>query len=246
MTGTLQTLGSFETRVKNEEYQITKSTITPSIYGDSQLRFREKDDVFVEPDSAQYFRKVKEGIIEKVNNKQAVIVFFEDEQKLNGFVSSGYCKGLEYSAVTEETKNIDFFIKKATITGKVTFFPRVYGRGLDFACRDDTVDKAGGIHVIQTFLSEDYSEEVQIKGRTARQGKHGSFSLILCVDDLTRQFGLKPEEIKEQQKGSNIYAFLHEKRVSQFERKSADRKGIIERSLQVRKIITCQYQNELH
>jgi preprotein translocase subunit SecA len=44
----------------------------------------------------------------------------------------------------------------------------MFGRGTDFICFDKDVDAAGGVLVIQTFLSEDYSEEVQIKGRTAR------------------------------------------------------------------------------
>ena len=40
------------------------------------------------------------------------------------------------------------------------------------------------MHVVQTFLSVELSEEVQIQGRTARQGKPGSYSLILLEDDL--------------------------------------------------------------
>jgi glycosyltransferase involved in cell wall biosynthesis len=39
--------------------------------------------------------------------------------------------------------------------------------------------RSGGVHVIQTFVSEDISEEVQIKGRTARQDNKGSFGMVL-------------------------------------------------------------------
>lgn len=46
---------------------------------------------------------------------------------------------------------------------------RNFGRGTDFICLDPDVNDAGGVVVIQTFLSEDLSEEVQIQGRTARQ-----------------------------------------------------------------------------
>jgi len=35
------------------------------------------------------------------------------------------------------------------------------------------------VHVIQTFLSEELSEEIQIKGRAARQGQDGSYSMVL-------------------------------------------------------------------
>ena len=51
-----------------------------------------------------------------------------------------------------------------------------------------------GVHVIQTFLSEQLSEEKQIKGRTARQGDQGSYSLILLEKDLEK-FLIKPEDI---------------------------------------------------
>jgi len=48
--------------------------------------------------------------------------------------------------------------------------------------------------VIQTFLSETESEEIQIKGRTARQGKSGSFSFVLLDSDL-EAFDIKEEDI---------------------------------------------------
>jgi preprotein translocase subunit SecA len=50
----------------------------------------------------------------------------------------------------------------------VTFCTRGYGRGTDFICNDKNVNKEGGVHVILTFKPDDYSEEVQIMGRTAR------------------------------------------------------------------------------
>jgi preprotein translocase subunit SecA len=44
-----------------------------------------------------------------------------------------------------------------------------FGRGTDFVIRNDKIKEMGGLHVIHVFLSLDESEEVQIKGRTARQ-----------------------------------------------------------------------------
>ena len=43
-----------------------------------------------------------------------------------------------------------------------------FGRGTDFVIFDQSVKRLGGLHVIQTFLSVENSEEVQIQGRTAR------------------------------------------------------------------------------
>lgn len=54
-----------------------------------------------------------------------------------------------------------------------------FGRGTDFMVHDKNVIKNGGIHVIQAFLSLEESEEIQIKGRSARQGDFGSYEAII-------------------------------------------------------------------
>jgi preprotein translocase subunit SecA len=59
----------------------------------------------------------------------------------------------------------------ATRHGRITILTRSFGRGIDFVVEEDNVKSAGGVHVIQTFISEDVSESVQIEGRTARQGE---------------------------------------------------------------------------
>lgn len=57
----------------------------------------------------------------------------------------------------------------------MTLTTRSFGRGTDFICRDESVEKVGGVHVILTFVPEMNSEFIQIQGRTARQGNKGSF-----------------------------------------------------------------------
>jgi preprotein translocase subunit SecA len=61
----------------------------------------------------------------------------------------------------------------------VSFCTRGYGRGTDFICNDKIVEKEGGVHVILTFYPEDYSELIQIMGRTARQTNEGSFVMVI-------------------------------------------------------------------
>ena len=58
--------------------------------------------------------------------------------------------------------------------------------------------EAGGVHIIQAFFSEDQSEEVQIQGRTSRQGKSGTYSLILAESEV-RDLGLDPGKLKNMQ-----------------------------------------------
>lgn len=46
------------------------------------------------------------------------------------------------------------------------------------------IGDAGGVHVIQTFFSTDIAEEVQIKGRCARQGEEGSYRYVPSIGRL--------------------------------------------------------------
>jgi hypothetical protein len=239
VTGTLETLCQFEKKVKDEEYKITKETFTPSIYGDSRLLFQHIEDVLVTSNTLNHHLQLRDSINRRQAAKQPVLVFFESELQMDAFAASKYCEGLTYNAIKESTENIDFYIKKATRMNEttnlpeVTFLHRVFGRGLDFACRDDRVNVDRGIHVIQVFLSEDVSEEIQIKGRTARQGKPGTYCLVLNAEDLKWQFDISAKQIEDHRHAAKLYQFLHETRLAQFESKSEDRKGIIQRSKQV-------------
>ena len=85
---------------------------------------------------------------------------------------------------THSTDDRDNKIKKASNRKNITFMTSSFGRGTDFVIYDDSVKKLGGLHVIQTFLSVDASEEVQIQGRTARQGEKGSYKLMIRESEL--------------------------------------------------------------
>jgi preprotein translocase subunit SecA len=54
-----------------------------------------------------------------------------------------------------------------------------FSRGTDFILEDKNIIEAGGFHVIQTYISKDESDYVQVYGRTARQGKKGSYQMVL-------------------------------------------------------------------
>jgi hypothetical protein len=49
---------------------------------------------------------------------------------------------------------------------------------VDFVVYDQK-SKEKGVAVIQTYLSEEISEEIQTMGRTARQGSKGTYQLII-------------------------------------------------------------------
>ena len=64
---------------------------------------------------------------------------------------------------------------QATTAGSITLMIREYGRGTDFKVYNNRMLEGGGVHVVQAFFSHGISEEIQIKGRAARQGTRGSY-----------------------------------------------------------------------
>jgi len=129
--------------------------------------------------------------------------------------------------ITEEVKGQEkeARIRRAPTSGQITLLTRCFGRGTDFVCHDQTVSANGGVHVVQTFLSEELSEEIQIKGRTARQGGVGSFSMVLLDTSLEKVLVTK-ENLEEARKGAgglmslfksnSLYDFLNKKRINFF------------------------------
>lgn len=73
----------------------------------------------------------------------------------------------------------DSRIIRAVNQNVITLMTNSFGRGTDFVLLDQKIKDKGGLHVIQCFLSLDESEEVQIKGRTARQSNNGSYDCVL-------------------------------------------------------------------
>lgn len=110
------------------------------------------------------------------------MVFFASTEELLEFYNSKPMEDLrrETRVVTETISTTEkrAAFAKATEQGAITLLIRDFGRGTDFKCFDTRMLDAGGTHVIQAFYSPDVAEEVQIRGRTARQGAKGSYRLV--------------------------------------------------------------------
>lgn len=196
VSGTLAAMGNYEKDVLRT-YGVDTLFYVPSVYGQSNFVFDEAaDGIFIEPSKSDYFQKISQEIQSKTQQKRAVIVFFEDTARLHEFKSSPFYSrlGRQKATLVEDMDAGDkeFVISKAATSGQVTLCPAVFGRGTNFFCKDDRVQDGGGVHIIQAFLSLEKSEEVQIQGRTSRQGKKGSFQLVLWEDDLCKNFNLPP------------------------------------------------------
>lgn len=94
--------------------------------------------------------------------------------------------------LTEQTdpKRRKGYIAAATAESKATLLTRAYGRGIDFQMPDKH-----RLVVVQTHLSSLVSEEKQIKGRTARQGKSGLYLQVLCAEHLEAKMGFTTEDV---------------------------------------------------
>lgn len=194
VSGTVEAMGDYEKDVL-ADYGINRFLHVPSVYGKSNFSFNfAGNGIYIEPTEDEYHRRITEEISSATKDKCAAIVLFCDAQNLSSFTTSAYYGklGRNKQSLTEDMPphEKEFVVKKAATSGQVTVTTAVFGRGTDFFCKDESVQKNGGVHTIQTFLSAQKSEEIQIKGRTARQGKAGSYQLILLEIDLKDKFGV--------------------------------------------------------
>lgn len=85
--------------------------------------------------------------------------------------------------VNNNMDNTEIFVKRLE-AGDVIIATNLAGRGTDLKV-SDSVNKAGGLFVVQTFLPKNTRVEAQAFGRTARQGSPGSAQLIICSSHLS-------------------------------------------------------------
>jgi GTPase SAR1 family protein len=235
VTGTLDTLSQPELDIIENSYAIRKHTYTPSVFGDNNRVFYPDRDIKIE-NIDNYYNRIVEQITNGLQStvtgsKRAVLLFFETQEKLFDFYQSSsfalYKDKCKY--ITEELSwaEKDSLVKRATTAGQVTLLTRIFGRGTDFVCRDPNVSSGGGAHVIQTFLSEELSEQVQIMGRTARQGQQGSYEMILLENDLEK-FGVTAQDLQQMRDSGKFKTILYQRRTEFFERKYNEEKKDIE------------------
>jgi len=218
VSGTLQTLNPAQTDLLENEYKIMKKTFIPSMYGHSKMTWRPDDghDCVIVKEK-DFNAHLTLEILERSKGtmkQRAVLVFFSTKAKLLKFYNSQDLRNSFYKdgikILTEEASSSEkeATVKSAVLTGNITLLTREFGRGTDFICYDDDLNTSGGIHVIQTFVSEDIAEEKQIMGRTARQGNKGSFSMLVIAEEL-QMFDISENEVPNL---GNKYSLVDQKR----------------------------------
>jgi len=235
VSGTLKTLAKPEMAILQKTYDIQKMTYLPSVFADAQREF----DRDPEPHTKLCFGDKKDHFVAinleidamHTKAKRPILVFFPSSNELEEFYKSEQFSEIKKTSgdefiqiITERVsaEDRDIRIKRAASEKKITFLTPTFGRGTDFELRHPQVNANGGIHVLQTFFSQELSEEYQIKGRCARQGDNGSFKLLLLASSLEWVLG-STWETRIKTPGILFYKTLNEERTKLYEGTCASR-----------------------
>eukprot|EP01038_Epipyxis_sp_PR26KG_P010639 gene10639-14288_t len=224
VSGTVEVLNKSEKKILSEFYNINRTIILPSAYGTKNLDYHPESDISIiaEKDFNNHLHQFILSKIERENqpnSRRAILVVFESMDDLQLFFNAPCCKPerKSFNLLTEELSVIEKkkAIHHASWAGKITLMTRVFGRGVDFYCNDTEVLQNGGVLVIQTFLSEKLSEQIQIQGRTARQGQRGAYRMILKREALDK-FLLNDTILYKTIAERTLMSYLNGKRVEYY------------------------------
>ena len=227
VTGTLIGLTQQEKKILQDIYDINKYTYIPSIFKQTKLKENKVSLYSQAKFASELVIQIQVGrTVSKEKQHRPVLVFFKDDKVLKEFYNSKEFDGLrnETLILNEELTHDEKMklIKDACRLNTITLATRIFGRGTDFQVIDERVNKIGGTHVIQTFFSIDISEEVQIKGRTARHGDPGSFSMALNFQDVCKDFDIvDPKEQQQMKNAKDVHQFLAERRQEKMKKTNA-------------------------
>jgi preprotein translocase subunit SecA len=175
VTGTLKVLPSIKMDILKTKYGVENLYYMPSVYGENN---RVKRGIRMFADNDHYAALVR-SINEEIIKGRPVMVFCRYFHEMTNFDVSEEFKTIKKKSLClgEETDktSIPTIVNTATKVSRITLSTITFGRGTDFIVTESKVIEAGGMHVIQTFISEEESEAVQIEGRTARQGHKGTY-----------------------------------------------------------------------
>ncbi|KAJ9446346.1 Protein translocase subunit SecA [Diplonema papillatum] len=243
-SGTLPSEGSSESQILRD-FGLTSIVRMPSVYGDCQLKFFPKGGDVVASDN-HFTQLMQEVEKRRDGGKRAVLVFFESAAVLNDYMKrAGDTQSFTVTRMVEGFSHAE----KARLTlsaatpGTVTFATRTYGRGTDFVVHDSRLLEAGGIHGIQTFMGS-ASEHIQIKGRQARQGQNGSFSMVLDAERL-EALQISAETATTMSKESSLYENLV-KKSSEHVGRTLESQGAEMKSLELLHHASMDLRSKLH
>ena len=203
VSGTLSNLTNVEKEILSS-FGINRVAIAPSMYGDSRRSFAYGSDVKISKDIDNWYLSIVQSAKDKVEAGRAVVIIFGEDISRVQFIDKHKNAFIDFQILEEKSEFKKNIIEKATKSGMVTVISRSFARGTDFSIKDNTTASKGGVHVIQTFISESAAEHIQAEGRCARQGEQGSFEMKLLLEEVLNR-GLSKEKIAHGVKTSTLY-----------------------------------------
>tara|TARA_Y100001970_G_scaffold120103_1_gene148914 strand:- start:3605 stop:6649 length:3045 start_codon:yes stop_codon:yes gene_type:complete len=151
---------------------------------------REDRDDLVYKTKREKYNAVIEEILECHNNLQPVLVgtvTVEVSELLSRMLKR---KNIPHNVLNaKQHKSEAEIVSRAGQTGAVTIATNMAGRGTDIKLNEKVIE-LGGLHIIGTERHESRRIDLQLRGRSGRQGDPGSSRFYLSLeDDLMRLFG---------------------------------------------------------
>ncbi|XP_058444294.1 uncharacterized protein LOC131425971 [Malaya genurostris] len=158
---------------------IREWTEMPSVFGCSKLRFDKEADFYSTKDFHEWLNKIFNSARKVVDSHRSVIIVVLEWQMKSFKIKYGK-NFTRLNLLYEDTPNEEKqrIIDEIGGAGTVTLVECKMAPGLDYKS-SETVERNGGVHVIQAFYSFDTIEEYPIKGLTARHGNQGSYEIII-------------------------------------------------------------------
>jgi preprotein translocase subunit SecA len=174
LTGTVG--GNIEREEVAHSYRVDVIDVPPH-----RLSLRKDLDPVIVSDEEQYQKVLEEEIQNTIRAQRPTLILFETIQQTKFFQSALEVLNIPCQTVNaRQSEEEDFLITKAGLPGAVTLATNTAGRGTDIIPSPESL-KAGGLHVILTYLPRNQRVEAQGLGRAGRQGQPGSTRIIMFL-----------------------------------------------------------------
>lgn len=141
--------------------------------------------------------KIVEETIEILNAQRAILIGTRSVEFSEQVSKSLSQKGIVHTVLNSRSLEQEAsIVADAGKLGAVTVATNMAGRGTDIKL-DNTVRRAGGLHVLLTEIHESQRIDWQLIGRGARQGDPGSFRIVLSAEDEILNVGLSENELRK-------------------------------------------------
>jgi preprotein translocase subunit SecA len=172
------TLGSNDTHTLLEQAYHTDIVVVPTF---KPKQFHEFAGILAENED-EWLKQITHSVKQMIESQRAVLLICENinavkeiESRLKALPDFSAGKIKLYSRNDNDEK---LTIADKVQPGDIIIATRLAGRGTDLATCE-SLEENGGLHVIETSVSDNLQGQLQIFGRTSRQGKLGTAQQIL-------------------------------------------------------------------